>query len=255
MPDDEPTDEQSTETGFDLDDISDAVNDALPQEAIEAFKSEAESSGDWEKFARVLYNDNKQQRDRLREVQQENNKLREQGPDDRVVLDEETSAAIQERLPEGTSVDEVPDVLDDFHDLRQQERQRQRRERRQEACEVAGVDPEALGDLEPNAEVAVEEVDGEDESKQVAYIENNDGEKRPLDDYLQEEYPRFESVLFSDPQAEAEGEGETEAESSNNTPNVPTPDDSGGDDATPSSDDLAQEFIARQEWATPDTDE
>lgn len=254
MPDDDPTnDDGSTPTDlpFDESDLTEAVEEAMPSEVIDAFKSQAEDADSYREFARILYHDNKKQRDELREARQEVERLKTEGPDNRLVLDEDTSAQIQERLPEDASIEDVPDVLESYHSLREKEQERQQQERRQQAAEVAGVDPEALSDLEPNADLDVQEVEGEDGEQKVAYIEAGD-EKEPLDDYLRETYPRFESVLFA---GESEGDGSEDEGSTpegDDSSNVPPPGaNDEGDDATGDDEDVARDYINNQSWALP----
>ncbi len=250
MPDDSDSDDQ-TETPFDLDDLSEAFEDALPEGVVDAFEEQADEKGGYEAFAKLLYNDNKKQRDKLRELQQENKRLKEQGPEDQVVLDPETSEAIERRLPDEKGVDDLPDLLDERNEFEQQIEERKRRERVQEASDAAGVDPEALLDLEPDIEVEVQEVDGEDGTQRVALAKGkDDGDDVPLDEYLSDQYPRFESVLFSDDSSEGEGEDEDEQSSTSVPP--PSDEDEGDSSAGNEDGDPAADYISNQRWAVPD---
>lgn len=228
--------------------IRNTLTDVMPEEALEAFKGQAQESGSLETFAQTLYNENQTLREERRKLKQKVNHLRANGPEGAAVLDEETAEALKSKLPEEKSLEDLPELFDKAFKAAEKFDEQQKVERREEAAEVAGVNEDALGDLEPTADYEVQEVEDEDSGETIKRaIIKTDGESKPLKSYLKEKHPEFEPILFPDG-----NEGEEEESS----PNVPGP--SGDDDVDATGDDVEEQnadWVKSQRFAVPENDE
>jgi hypothetical protein len=229
--------------------VRNALEDVMPQDALDAFKQETEQTGSAEAFAQTLYNENQTLREERRKLNQEVNRLKENGPEGAVVLDEETAEELESRIPEDKSVEDVPELLDKAFEAAKRLDQQERSERREEAASVAGVNEEALADLEPNADFGVEEIEDEEsgETAQRATIEV-DGEEKPLKSYLKDRYPTFESALFED--------GSRGEEEGDDSVSMPGPSEGDETDATGGgADDQVTSWLESQQFAVPEQEQ
>lgn len=230
--------------------IENKLEDVMPEEALEAFRDQSQSTGDMETFAKMLYNENQSLREERRQLKQEKNRLETEGPEDKTVLDPDTAEEISSRLPDGKDVSDLPDFLDKAYDAIKELDQQKKQERIEQAASAAGVNPEALKDLEPDAEYSIAEVEDEDsgETEKQAMIEV-DGEETPLGEYLSDTYPAFENVLFET--------GDNEEESDDSTVSVPGPGPSGDNDedvdaSEEGEDDTVNQWMESQNFAAPE---
>jgi len=231
--------------------IEDKLEDVMPEEALEAFKDQASETGSMEAFAKMLYNENQSLREKRRKLQQRINRLEENGPEDAVVLDSDVAEKLSERLPEGKGIEDLPEFLDEAYKAIDQLHETKKKERRQKAADVADVDEEALGDLEPEADFEIRTVEDEDSGEEVqqALIDTGD-DKKPLSDYLEETYPSFETVLFDSSGSEDESEDES-------GPSVPGPsgdEDEDVDATEEGGDDVVQSWRESQNFAVPEVE-
>lgn len=244
------TGDSSGETTPDLEGVvEEKLESIMPQEALEAFRDQLGQTGDEERFAEMLYNENQSLREERRQLKQEKARLQKEGPEGKAVLDPEVADEIEHRLPEGKGVEDLPEFLDKAYDAIEELSRRKKTDRLKEAADVAGVNSSALEDLEPTAEYSVTEIEDEEsgETKKQATI-TVDGEERPLQEYLTETYPAFKSVLFG-----GEGEGEAEGDE---TPSVPGPDSDSGDDVDASEDgEGIEDWIESQNFAVPEPED
>ena len=227
--------------------IENKLEDVMPEEALEAFRDQSQSTGDMETFAKMLYNENQSLREERRQLNQEINRLETEGPDDKTVLDPETAEEIESRLPDGKDVSDLPEFLDKAYDAIQRLDQQKKQERIEKAAEAAGVNAEALKDLEPDAKYSIAEVEDEDsgETEKQAMIEV-DGKETPLGEYLSDTYPAFETVLFG---------SSDEEESEGSAPSVPGPSGDNDEDVDASEeggDEVVDQWMESQGFATPE---
>jgi len=230
--------------------IENKLEDVMPEEALEAFRDQSESTGDMETFAKMLYNENQSLREERRKLKQEKNRLQAEGPEDKTVLDPDTAEEISSRLPDGKDVSDLPDFLDKAYDAIKELDQQKKQERIEQAASAAGGNADALKNLEPDAEYSIAEVEDEDsgETEKQAMIEV-DGEETPLGEYLSDTYPAFENVLFES--------GDNEEESDDSTVSVPGPGPSGDNDenvdaSEEEEDDTVNQWMESQNFAAPE---
>jgi len=230
--------------------IENKLEDVMPEEALEAFRDQSQSTGDMETFAKMLYNENQSLREERRQLKQEKNRLETEGPEDKTVLDPDTAEEISSRLPDGKDVSDLPDFLDKAYDAIKELDQQKKQKRIEQAASAAGVNADALKNLEPDAEYSIAEVEDEDsgETEKQAMIEV-DGEETPLGEYLSDTYPAFENVLFET--------GDNEEESDDSTVSVPGPGPSGDNDedvdaSEEGEDDTVNQWMESQNFAAPE---
>jgi hypothetical protein len=230
--------------------IENKLEDVMPEEALEAFRDQSQSTGDMETFAKMLYNENQSLREERRKLKQEKSRLETEGPEDKTVLDPETAKEISSRLPDGKDVSDLPEFLDKTYDAIQELNQRKKKEQIEKAASAAGVNAEALKNLEPDAEYSIAEVEdeGSGEMEKQAMIEI-DGEETPLGEYLSDTYPAFETVLFES--------GDEEEEGDDSPVSVPGPGPSGDnnedvDASEDGGDEMVDEWMESQSFAVPE---
>lgn len=201
---DEDTDD-NTDEGQELDPSDIEAEDILPESVLQAFKDQAESAGSFREFAATLYDDNKKQRDKIRD-------LKSKVPsDDALVLEGEEAEAVRDALDDDTDVTDLPDVVQRKRELEAKEAKRERQKRRQQACEAAGVNAEAAAKLLPD-DAELDVMDEDDEPRAV--IRTEDGDVQPLTEHLESEYEPFTDVLFTeDDDGDSSGEGDGSAPS------------------------------------------
>lgn len=142
----------------------------LPEEVKEKLKRTAEKSGGFEDFAEILYNENKQLRDKLRDS--EGNGLKK----GQVAVPKEVKEHY-EKIKELGGFDEVVEKVENYDEVKNERDQMKRKERMKKVAGVYGYNADVLNDLTEGYEVEQKKAtDGDGNETVKAFIKTDDGE-------------------------------------------------------------------------------
>lgn len=214
---------------------SGASDDGVSQEELERQAQQAVEDGRAiQKITRLL-EDNYQLRDERRNLQ---DRLPGEGE---VVLSPDQADQLREMGALGEDgtlqVEDVQERLDEAESAQEELEAYRRREARQEVFEAAELNEQAAEDiLSDDLEYEVETSENDDgEEEKEAYVVTEDG-KRPVQDYIQDEYSEpIQNALFSsEGSAGDSGDGEGSGSSSSVPQQTPTDvDEPGGGEGDP----------------------
>lgn len=180
--------------------------------------------------------DNKEQRDKIRE-------LKDQLPaEDEVVLSPDQASKLRELGvlgEDGVETEDLEETLEEGREARQELQQIREKERRREVAETAGVNPDALEMATKALDTDVEyEIQGEGENATVV-ARPEDGDPQDFDEFAEEHFSSVQKALYDTGSGEYETGNEDNEEAPTGGPsgNAPSTQAGEGNRPAPESDD------------------